>query len=152
MMRGPAIRDRRHREGKVSRSTFASIAALISLVNAVPALIAPAAIASLYGVSVDAQTLLIAQLLAAAYLGYAVIAWTTRDTTETAVRRGIDAGNALPWGVSAVIWIYVASTGMTNAVGWFAAGLTVVFALGWAYFLIVDRSSESGVVAITPRV
>jgi hypothetical protein len=52
----------------MSRSTFASIAAVVSLVNGVPGLIAPAAVASLYGVTADAQTALAGQLLAGSYI------------------------------------------------------------------------------------
>jgi hypothetical protein len=124
----------------MNRRVFASIAAIFGLVNAVPGLIAPAAVASLYGVTLDSpQSAFAAQLLAASYIGYAVINWMTRDSTEIAVRRGIDAGNLVAWGPSAVVWIYAASSGMANALGWVGAGFAVVFTLGWAYFVFADR-------------
>ena len=135
----------------MSRRTFVSIAALYSLANAIPGLIAPAAVASLYGATVDAQTALVGQMLAASYIGVAVINWTTRGCTDAALCRGIDAGNLVAWAISAVIWIYAASSGLTNAAGWFGAGLTVLFTVGWAYFLFVDRRTESGVVTATRR-
>lgn len=138
-------------EDKMSRSTFASIAAAISLINAVPGLIAPAAVASFYGVTLDPQSILAGQLLAGSYLGYAVINWTTRGCTDVALCRGLDAGNFVAWALGAVIWIYAASTGMTNAVGWAGAGLAAVFTLGWAYFLIMDRALESRPVTAVPR-
>jgi hypothetical protein len=127
----------------MSRSTFASIAAIFGLANAVPGLIAPAAVASLYGATVDSESALAVQMLAASYVGYALINWATRECTEIAVRRGIDAGNLVAWGASAVIWIYAASSGLTNAVGWVGAGFTVLFALGWAYFVFADRAVGS---------
>jgi len=135
----------------MSRRVFASIAALFSLLNAVPGLIGPAAVASLYGVTLDSQTALVAQLLAASYIGYAVINWTTRGCTDPAVRRDIDVGNLIAWAASAVIWIYAVSTGITNAVGWVGAGFTVVFTLGWAYFVFVDRAVGSRVVTAARR-
>ena len=136
----------------MSRSTFASIAALVSLVNAVPSFIAPAAVASLYGVTLDPQIHLLGQLLAASYLGYAVINWTTRGSTDRTLRRGLDFGNLAAWAISAPLWIYGASIGMTNAVGWFGAGLTVAFTLGWAYFALGDRQLGTSVVsAVEPR-
>ncbi len=138
-------------EGKMSRRTFASIAALFSLVNAVPGLIAPAAVASLYGVTVDPQSALVAQMLAASYIGYALINWTTRACTDVALCRGLDAGNLVAWAVSAVIWIYAASIGMINSVGGVGAGFAVVFTLGWAYFVFADRPTASRVIAATPR-
>jgi hypothetical protein len=153
-MRGPAATvgaaDVRE-EDEMSRRTFASIAAIFGLGNAVPGLIAPAAVASLYGVTVDSQSALVAQMLAASYIGYAVMNWATRECTEIAVRRGIDVGNLLAWGASAVIWIYAASSGMTNAVSWVGAAFTVVFTLGWAYFVIADRAIASRVLTAAPR-
>jgi hypothetical protein len=134
----------------MSRRTFVSIAALFSLVNAIPGLIAPAAVASLYGLSVDSQTALAGQLLAASYIAIGIINWAMRGCTDATLRQGIDAGNLVGWGISGVIWIYAAASGMTNAVGWFGAGLTVVFALGWAYFVFADRALGSRVVTATP--
>src|SRR5207244_1326395 len=102
----------------MNRRTFASIAALVSLVNAVPVFIAPDAVASLYGATLDRQSVLLGQMLAASYLGYAVINWSTRGVSELASRRGIAAGNLVAWAIGTVIWTYAASTGLTNAVGW----------------------------------
>ena len=134
----------------MSRRLFASIAALVSLVNGVPGLIAPLAVASFYGVTLDSQSALAAQLLAGSYIGYAVINWTTRGCTDVALCRGLDAGNFIAWALGSVIWIYAASTGMTNAVGWIGAGVTVVFALAWAYFVFADRLPGSRVVPAVP--
>jgi len=135
----------------MNRRVFASIAAVVSLVNGVPGLIAPAAVASFYGVTLDSQSVLAAQLLAGSYIGYAVINWTTRGCTDVALCRGLDAGNFIAWALGSVIWIYAASTGMTNAVGWLGAGLTVVFTLGWAYFVFADRAIAARVVTAAPR-
>ncbi len=136
----------------MSRRTFASIAALVSFANGVPGLIAPTAVASFYGVTLDSQSVLAAQLLAGSYIGYAVINWTTRGCTDLALCRGLDAGNFVGWALGAVIWVYAASTGMTNAVGWFGAGLAVVFTIGWAYFALGDRQLGASVVsAAEPR-
>lgn len=127
----------------MSRKTFISIAALVSLVNALPALVAPDAVASLYGVTVDRQAVFLGQLLAGSYLGYAIINWTTRATTAVALRRGLGLGNLAAWSIGAVIWTYGAASGVTNVVGWFATGLTVLFALGWAYFTLTADASDS---------
>jgi hypothetical protein len=135
----------------MNRTMFASIAAVISLVNGIPGLIAPVALASLYGVALDSQGALAAQLLAGSYIGYAVINWTTRRCTDAALCRGLDGGNFIGWALGSVIWIYAASTGMTNAVGWFGAGFTVLFTLGWAYFLVADRAVAPRVVRVAPR-
>ena len=135
----------------MSRRVFASIAAVVSLVNGISGLIAPVALASFYGVTADSQTALAGQLLAGSYIGYGVINWTTRGCTDAALCRGIDAGNVVAWAVGAVIWIYAASTGLSNTVGWFGAGLALVFTLGWAYFVIADRALGSRVLSGAPR-
>jgi hypothetical protein len=135
----------------MSRSVFASIAALFSLINAVPGLVAPAAVASLYGVVVDSHTALAGQLLAGSYIGYGILNWMTRECNDVAVRRGIDAGNLVAWVISAVIWIYAAFGGLTNAAGWFGAGAAVAFTLGWAYFAVADGLIGSRVVTAARR-
>ena len=135
----------------MSRKAFASIAAVVSLINGVPGLIAPGVMASFYGVTLDSQSALAAQLLGGSYIGYAVINWTTRGCTDVSIRRGLDAGNFVAWALGAAIWIYAVSIGITNAVGWFGAGLTVVFTLGWGYFAILDRAIEPRVVSVAPR-
>jgi hypothetical protein len=135
----------------MSRRTFVSIAALFSLVNAIPGLIAPAAVASLYGVSVDSHTALAGQLLAASYIAIGIINWAMRGCTDATLRQGIDGGNLVGWGISGVIWIYAVSSGMTNAVGWVGAGFTVLFALGWAYFVFADRAIASRMVTVAHR-
>ena len=134
----------------MSRRVFASVMAALSLANGVPALIAPAPLASFYGVTLDPHGALAAQLVAASYIGYAVINWTTRGCTDVGLCRGPDAGNFVAWALGAVAWIYAGSTGMTNALGLFAAGITVLFTLGWAYFLVADRSIGPRVVAAAP--
>jgi len=134
----------------MSRRVFASIAAVVSLVNSVPGLIAPAAVASFYGASLDSQSVLAAQLLAGSYIGFAVINWTTRGCTDLALCRGLDAGNFVAWALSAVIWTYAASSGMTNGLGWLVPGLAVVFTLGWGYFVFADRRMGSRVITAAP--
>jgi hypothetical protein len=136
----------------MSRRTFASIAAVVSLANAIPVLIAPEALASLYGAALDRLGAVVAQLLAGSYISFALVNWTTRDTTDLAVRQGINTGNFLGWAISAVLWIYAASSGLMNAFGWFGVALTVIFTVGWAYFVLVDRRSGANVVtAAEPR-
>jgi hypothetical protein len=152
-MRGPAAAGGAVdvREGKMNRRVFASIAAVFGVVNAVPGLVAPAAVASLYGVSLDSQSALAAQLLAASYIGYAVVNWITHDSTEIAIRRGIGAGNLIAWGPSAVIWISAASSGTANALGWVGAGFAVAFTVGWAYFVFADRRIGTHVLTVASR-
>ncbi len=133
----------------MDRRTFASIAAFVSLVNGIPGLIAPAAAASLYGVTLQREGVLSAQLLAGSYIGYAIINWATRGISDSAVLRGLDAGNLVGWAVSVVIWTYAVSSGLTSATAWFAVGLMVVFTVGWAYFVFADVRAGSRVMTAT---
>ncbi|MDQ2912002.1 MAG: hypothetical protein M3T56_01970 [Chloroflexota bacterium] len=136
----------------MDRRTFASIAAFVSLVNGIPGLIAPAAAASLYGVTLQREGVLSAQLLAGSYIGYAIINWATRGISDSAVLRGLDAGNLVGWAVSVVIWTYAGASGLTNATAWFGVGLMVLFTVGWAYFVFADsRTGSRAITATAPR-
>jgi hypothetical protein len=136
----------------MTRSTFASLAALVSFVNAIPGLVAPDALASLYGATLDRSGTLLAQLLASSYLGYAIINWTTRSSTDPTVRRGLGIGNLVAWAISGVIWALIATSGLANAVGWVGVGLSIAFVLGWAYFTFADREAKAAAAPVTaPR-
>ncbi len=106
----------------MSRRTFASIAAFVSVVNAIPGLIAPAAVAS------------------------------PRGFSDPAVLRGLDVGNLVAWAVSAVVWTYAVSSGLASASAWFGVGLMVLFTVGWAYFVFADsRTGSRAITATAPR-
>jgi hypothetical protein len=135
----------------MGRSTFASLAAIVSFVNAIPGLVAPDAVASLYGATLDRSGTLLAQLLASSYLGYAIINWTTRFNTDPTVRRGLGLGNLVAWAISGAIWALIATSGLTNALGWVGVGLSIVFTLGWGYFTFADRRAERAAVPATAQ-
>ncbi|TMC75901.1 MAG: hypothetical protein E6J15_06740 [Chloroflexi bacterium] len=136
----------------MSRSTFASIAALVSFVYAIPGLVATDAVASLYGVTLDRTATLLSQLLASSYLGYAIINWTTRFSTDPTVWRSLGIGNLVAWAISGIISTLIATSGLTNAMGWVGVGLSIVFTVGWGYFTFAVREAREAAAPVTaPR-
>ena len=68
------------------------------------------------------------------------------------LRRGLGIGNLVAWAISGVISVLIATSGLTNALGWVGVGLSIVFTLGWGYFTFADREATKTAVPVTaPR-
>ena len=119
----------------MNRTRFVTISAVVSLVYGAVALIAPAALTSVYGVGLDRAGLFLVQFLGASYIGYAIIGWFTRTSADPAARRGVALG------------IVVSTMGMIDGIaapaGWSIVALTVVFAAGWAYVALIAPGEQA---------
>ncbi len=120
--------------------TFMSVAAAVSVVTGLGALLAAAQLATVFGVKLDDVGLSQTRLLGAAYLGYAAIAWFGRDVLDSAARRAIALGNFVSWALSLVVSIAAVVIGLAGAQPWLAVALEVVFTAGWGYFVFIDRA------------
>ncbi len=87
----------------MTRQTFMSLAAGVSVVTGLAALLAPAQIAAVFGVTLDDAGIAQTRLLGAAYLGYAAIVWFAKDVRDHAARRAIALGNVVSYALSAVV-------------------------------------------------
>jgi hypothetical protein len=124
----------------MNRQTFASVAAVVSVVTGMAALLAPAQLAGVFGVTLDDVGSSLTRLLGSAYLGYAAIVWFARDVRDIAARRAIAFGNLVSWALSAVVTTAGVATGLAGTQSWLLVALAVVFTAGWSYFAFVDRS------------
>ena len=89
----------------MTRQGFMSLAAGVSVVTGLATLLAPAQIASVFGVALNDAGIAQTRLLGAAYLGYAVIVWFGKDVQDHAARRAIALGNVVSYALSAVVTV-----------------------------------------------
>jgi hypothetical protein len=129
----------------MNRGTFMSVAAGVSVVTGVGALLAAPQLAAVFGVKLDDVGLSQTRLLGAAYLGYAAIAWFGRDVRDNAAHRAIAPGSFVSWALSLVASIVAVATGLAGTQSWLAVALELVFTAGWGYFAFNDRAE----VAVT---
>jgi hypothetical protein len=123
--------------------TFMSVAAGVSVVTGIGALLAAPQLAAVFGVKLDDIGLSQTRLLGAAYLGYAAIAWFGRDVR--AAHRAIALGSFVSWALSLVVSIVAVASGLAGTQSWLAVALELVFTAGWGYFAFNDRAE----VAVT---
>jgi hypothetical protein len=124
----------------MTRQTFMSLAAAVSVVTGLAALLAPAQLAAVFGVTLDDVGILQARLLGAAYLGYGAIVWFGKDVRDNAARRAIALGSFVSWALSLVVTVAGVVMGPAGTLSWLLVALQVVIASAWGYFAFVDRA------------
>lgn len=110
-----------------SASTFLAASALATGLFGIGLLVSPGLLVSLYGLHLDGDGTMIARLLAAMLLGFAVLDSSCRRTTGEALRRVLVAGLVAEV-VAAFAVVSAALTGTGNGLLWSVAGLFIVFA------------------------
>ena len=124
----------------MTRQTFMSLAAAVSVVSGLAALLAPAQLVAVFGITLDDMGIVQERLLGVAYLGYGAIAWFGKDVRDNAARRAIALGNFVSWALSAVVTIAGVVIVPAGTLAWVLVALQVVFATAWGYFAFVDRA------------
>jgi len=115
---------------------------VISLINGASAVLAPMMWLTLYGFStVSQETAATGQALGAGLLNYAIIAGFARNTPESEARRAIVLGFFITHAIGFVILTLSILAGVMGAAGWMGAGLYLILALGYAYFLVKKEDS-----------
>ena len=124
----------------MTRQTFMSLAAAVSVVTGLAALLAPAQLAAVFGVTLDDVGIVQTRLLGGAYLGYAAIVWFCKDVRDNAARRAIALGSFVSWALSLVVTVAGVVMGPVGTQSWLLVASQVVFASAWGYFAFVDRA------------
>jgi len=124
----------------MTRQAFMSLAAAVSVLTGLAALLAPAQLAAVFGVTLDDVGILQARLLGAAYLGYGAIVWFGKDVRDDAARRAIALGSFVSWALSLVVTVAGVVMGPAGTLSWLLVVLQVVIASAWGYFAFVDRA------------
>ncbi|HEY8657270.1 MAG TPA: hypothetical protein VIN34_11105 [Candidatus Limnocylindria bacterium] len=125
----------------MSYRTVAILSAVVSVIYGLAALVAPAALASIFGVTFDEIARYEARLLGGAYLGYGIVNYLTKDTADGRTQRAVAAGNAFGWVVSLVLSTIGQLQGLSNELGWTTIALQLVFTVlwGWTYVIAGER-------------
>ena len=131
----------------MTRQGFMGLAAGVSVVTGLAALLAPAQIASVFGVTLNDAGIAQTRLLGAAYIGYAVIVWFCKDVRDHATRRAIALGNVVSYALSAVVTIGAVALELAGTQSLSLVVLEVIFTVAWGYVAFIERAE--GVVVNT---
>ena len=123
--------------------SVASINGVISIAYGLVGLVAPAALASVYGVEITDREGLVLRSLSASYLGLGMLCWVARGLGDGAARRAIAIGALASWGLSLPVAVVGQLAGLFNTLGWSVVGLQLAFVVGWAWALRETARSTS---------
>jgi hypothetical protein len=123
----------------MNRQTFMTVAAGVSVVTGLAALLAPAQLAAVLGVTLNDVGISQTRLLGAAYLGYTAIVWFARDVRDDTAQRAIALGNLVSWALSLIVTAAGIAMGLAGAQSWLLVVLEVVFAAAWGYVAFIDQ-------------
>jgi hypothetical protein len=124
----------------MTRQAFMSLAAGVSVVTGLTALLAPAELAAAFGVTLDDVGALQTRLLGAAYLGYAAIVWFGKDVRDSAAQRAIALGSVVSYALSLVLTTVGLVVGPAGTQAWLLVVLQAIFTTAWGYFAFIDRA------------
>ena len=124
----------------MTRQSFMTYAAAVSILSGLAALLAPAQLGAVFGMSLDDVAVSEGRLLGAAYLGYAAIVWFARDVTDPAAVRAIALGNGVSWAISAIITAVVIASGLAGTQAWLLVAVEAAFAAAWTSFTLTERT------------
>lgn len=124
----------------MNRQMFMSVAAGLSIISGLAALLVPAQTAAVFGLDLNEVGLSQTRMLGAAYLGYASLIWFARSTLDETAQRAIALGNAVSWGLSVVVTVAGLMGGLAGTQTWLLVVVEVVFTAAWGYFAFIDRA------------
>jgi hypothetical protein len=124
----------------MSIRNFLTISAIIAAIFGLGFVLFPAALVSLFGVSLDPVGVYIAQLDGASLLALAIINWTSRDIREPS---GVLLGNFVADTLGFIISLVnqLNRTGGVNALGWLTVAIYLFLAVGFGYYRFVARGA-----------
>jgi len=114
-------------------SSFLVVKAVISLVLGIAFALAPAAVMSLSGVTLDPGGTLVARYLGASLIGIGLICWLDRNADRAALQ-GITLALFIADTIGFIVALLGQLSGLTNAIGWVNVAVWLFLAVGLGYF------------------
>ncbi|MGD2158048.1 MAG: hypothetical protein PVG32_14325 [Anaerolineales bacterium] len=119
-----------------------SVKAVICVLFGLGFVFIPETVASLYGMSTNDSSILMARFFGQAFFLLGILLWLARNTSELATQRAFSISVFVGDIVGFVIAIMAQLSGAMNALGWLTVVLYLVLALGFGYFLIATPSTN----------
>jgi hypothetical protein len=122
-------------------SNFLVVKAVISLAFGIAFALVPAAVMSLYGVTLDLGGAFMARFLGACLIGIGLICWLDRNA-DPQVLQGITLALCIGDTVGFIVALLGQLSGLANALGWVNVIIWFLLALGLGYFRFLKPSAS----------
>jgi len=120
---------------------FLLVKAVISLAFGIAFALVPAAVMSLYGVTLNSGGAFMARFLGACLIGIGLICWLDRNA-DPQVLQGITLALCIGDTVGFIVAVLGQLSGLANALGWVIVVMWLLLALGLGYFRFLKPSAS----------
>lgn len=113
--------------------------AIVVVVFGIGFVVVPVLLGSVFGLNLDKQGALMAQLFGAAFLFEAIVLWLGKNFPWPEAQKiviGVTLSNAIGF----IVTLIATLNGVWNALGWLPVGLYLVFGLVFAFFWFIKKS------------
>lgn len=125
----------------MSRSTFLTLKAIISVVFASALLLAPGPLLSLFGVDLGAPGLFVARLLGVDMMGIGFVCWMSRRSNQSLVS-DIILGLFIADAIGSMVMLVGQLQGLMNPLGWINVIVWLFLTLGLGYFRFINPETN----------
>ena len=122
--------------------TIATIAGILTFVNAIFFLLAPVFSVRLLGHETNPTGIMITRISGACALGLSVMTWLARDTQVQQARRLVSYGMLTALGVLVVIDLAGILSGAVNGMGWLIFFADLFLSTGFLLSIFTDRGRQ----------
>jgi hypothetical protein len=123
--------------------TLFTLNALVALVFGSVHLLAPSLFWASFGLSLDANGILMARSVGAEVMAFSLLVWLARPVADLKALRAVSLACLVKWSLLLAVNLYAQLSGLLNPMGWSNIVLFVFFASGYAYFLIKPEPAGS---------
>ena len=121
-------------------SSFLVVKAIISLAFGIGFAVIPAAVWSIYGVTLDSTGVFMTRFVAALLIGVGLICWFTRNADWNALK-GIILSLCIADTIGFIVALVGQLSGNMNTLGWIVVAIWLLLALGLGYFRFLKPST-----------
>ncbi len=115
---------------------------IIALVYGISFVLAPVTVLSLYGMTQGTSEALAGQFFGVALIAIGLLTWFARNVTDSEAQRAIILALLISDVIGVIVAVLGTVSGVMSAVGWSAAVLYLLLALGYAYFQFIKPSAS----------
>jgi hypothetical protein len=121
--------------------SFLVVKSIVSLAFGIGFAVTPAAVWSIYGVTLDSTGVFMTRFVAALLIGVGLICWFTRHS-ETKTLNSIILSLCICDTIGFVVALCGQLSGIMNTLGWIVVAIWLLLALGLAYFRFVKPGTS----------
>jgi hypothetical protein len=114
---------------------FFAVIAVISVLNGIGLLLAPAAVLATYGIELSAGAILGFRLLGLTLIEFGLINWFVRNSHDWTALRGLLIGGTVGYALGLIVSVWATLGHVMNSAGWVLVVTYAVLLAGYVYSL-----------------